>query len=256
MGIEWRSDVEAGEWIVERLHPFAHDVGSVIPDGYEAYARLFHPVDDQSSQPTRWSDLAHRNGRIVHPEMQFHLVRTPVGAEPSRNLNDYVNELSWGSLPRPELAALAQVLEHHTDTPQACWFAVWEGFGQLHGAGGWLTKSGQPLDPAGPPPIAPPEVLAGPRLRMPNRHFLLLRGLLAEVADLHDDLGRQSPNLWWPDDRAWCVATGIDFAWTYVAGTQRLIDELLADPALEALPVKLTDRFAIDSDQLNAALNP
>ena len=46
-----------------------------------------------------------------------------------------------------------------------------------------------------------------------------------------------SPNLWWPDDRAWCVATEIDLAWTYVGGSAALIDDVLASAALEAQPV-------------------
>jgi hypothetical protein len=45
-----------------------------------------------------------------------------------------------------------------------------------------------------------------------------------------------SPNLWWPDDRAWCIATETDLAWTYVGGSAALISEVLANPRLEAQP--------------------
>jgi len=38
-----------------------------------------------------------------------------------------------------------------------------------------------------------------------------------------------------PADRAWCVATEIDFAWTYVGGSRELIDAILADARLEAV---------------------
>ncbi len=58
------------------------------------------------------------------------------------------------------------------------------------------------------------------------------------------------------DDRAWCVATEIDFAWTYVGGSAAAIRAVLADPRLEALRAKLTDRFTRDSDVLNAAPDP
>jgi hypothetical protein len=43
-GVQWSSEVESADWIAERLHPFAQDVGSVIPDIFPAYVRLFHPV--------------------------------------------------------------------------------------------------------------------------------------------------------------------------------------------------------------------
>jgi hypothetical protein len=65
----------------------------------------------------------------------------------------------------------------------------------------------------------------------------------------------QSPNLWWPEDRAWFVATEIDYAWTYIGGSTELIDELLADDRLEVLPARLTDKPFYDSDTVNAALD-
>lgn len=90
------------------------------------------------------------------------------------------------------------------------------------------------------PPLLPRAVLDGPRVRLPNREYLLATGALAEVASLEEALGRQSPNLWWPEDRAWCVATEIDFAWTYVAGTTELVEELIAVRALEVLVAEPT----------------
>lgn len=56
MTIAWTSDVAQGAWIAERLHAFAKDVGSVVPEGYESYARVFHPVEDQPDASTRWSE--------------------------------------------------------------------------------------------------------------------------------------------------------------------------------------------------------
>lgn len=253
MTIAWTTDVEEGRWIVDRLHAFGQDVGSVVPAGYQAYARLFHPVDDQPNNTKRWSDVARRNGRIAHPQMQFHLVSSPAGTPPS-DTNHRTTSLRWGSLPRTELAALVGVLGRFTATLQDCWFAVWDGFGQIHGGSalGQLTSTGGGGGAAG---IAPPEALLGPRLRLPQREYLVLRGPLADVTDLHDALDDQSPNLWWPMDRSWCVATEIDFAWTYVAGSQRLIAELLTHSALEALPAKISDRFTINSDVLNASFD-
>jgi len=42
------------------------------------------------------------------------------------------------------------------------------------------------------------------------------------------------PNLWWPDDRAWCVASEIDLDETFVGGTRTLIDDILAREDLGA----------------------
>jgi len=74
-------------------------------------------------------------------------------------------------------------------------------------------------------------------------------GLADWVASLEPSY--QSVNLWWPEDRAWCVATEIDFNTTYVAGTQRLVDVLLACETLEVYQVELTDGVAYNGDTLN-----
>jgi hypothetical protein len=61
----------------------------------------------------------------------------------------------------------------------------------------------------------------------------------------------QSPNLFWPDDHAWCVATEIDLDSTYVGGSTRLIADLLANDRLEALRVEVTDEVWAISDDVN-----
>src|SRR5687768_12020131 len=42
MAFRWSLDVDRARWLVSALHPFAQDVGSVIPDLFPAYARIFH----------------------------------------------------------------------------------------------------------------------------------------------------------------------------------------------------------------------
>ncbi len=65
----------------------------------------------------------------------------------------------------------------------------------------------------------------------------------------------QSPNLWWPEDRSWFVATEIDFAWTYVGASEATIRAILDADDLEALVVELDDKPFVDSDFVNAALD-
>jgi hypothetical protein len=112
---------------------------------------------------------------------------------------------------------LATILISHTQTPELCWFAVWEGWGDLR------IRQDQ-----------------GPTLSIPGRNLLLLQGAVGDVlTTLSDaDWSYRSPNLWWPDDRAWCVATEIDFTWSYVGGSSACIEQVLTDPDLEALPTK------------------
>jgi hypothetical protein len=210
--------------------------------------------------------------------MQFHLVDTPAGATPSPRSEDRASsDLSWGSLPRAELTHLVELLSDATNTPNECWFAVWDGYGQLYGTPtvAWTRsdarahsarrfarrqrlprRTGQGSAPAERQDGAvPAEVLGGPRVHLPARDYLLLRGPIASAVAVHDDLGNQSPNLWWPSDHAWCVSTEIDFAWTYIGGAREVVDRILADPHLEALPATVHDHFTFNSDVLNTSLN-
>jgi hypothetical protein len=60
-----------------------------------------------------------------------------------------------------------------------------------------------------------------------------------------------SANLWWPDDRAWCVATEIDFNTTYVGGSTAGVEDLLGDARFEAMNTLVTNQITSTSDRLN-----
>ncbi|HSU72038.1 MAG TPA: hypothetical protein VLI70_11315 [Micrococcaceae bacterium] len=42
--MRWTGDVSAGDWIAERLGRRG-TVGGTVPTGFEAYVRIFHPVE-------------------------------------------------------------------------------------------------------------------------------------------------------------------------------------------------------------------
>jgi hypothetical protein len=109
---------------------------------------------------------------------------------------------------------LAAILTAYTPPPGACWFAVWEGFADLDRK--WRTA---------------------PVLSIPHRKLFVLEGTLQEVGSTlsKSDWHYRSPSLWWPEDRAWCVATEVDFTWSYVGGSIPCIQQLLNDPELEAV---------------------
>lgn len=64
-GMKPVTDASIADWLVDAMHPFAQDVGSVIPPGFEAYARVFHPAGkgDEDWEAVRWTDIARANGK-------------------------------------------------------------------------------------------------------------------------------------------------------------------------------------------------
>jgi hypothetical protein len=248
--------VENADWIAPRLHRFsAYDVGAVVPTGFAAYARILHPAFTQERE-VRWAEVAAWSGRIIHPEVQFHaLVPSPPGQE--RGNEPFTFAPRNGVLPQSQVRALVGVLSRHTSINDKCWFCLWDGYGDFNAsafvrayknsfAGRWkrwrtehlrvsFRNSKRRRVPA--------------RLVTPNaqRSYCLFSGPVRKAAGWRD-----GPNLWWPDDRAWCVASEIDLAYTYVGGSRELIEEILEHPALEALPSLVGEGITYDSDELNA----
>jgi hypothetical protein len=219
-GVQQSLKVEEAAWIGGRLSPFDSGViTSVVPGGFEDYARVLHPLDPAvcGQQPARWGDVASWSGIELVPGIDFPDIalpeHEPSGAEPWPGQVPQV-----GTLHPADVEALGVVLAGHTSTPDRCWFCTWEGWGRVF-------------------------VDDGPRVELPQRDYVLFGGSLAALPSLMDAQNGHSPNLWWPDDRAWCVATEIDLAWTYVGGSAALISDVVANPRLEAQSAAPDENF-------------
>jgi hypothetical protein len=264
MPLEYVDDLTPAKWIAERLHPFAQDAGAIIPPGFDAYARIFHPAMRRVGDallPVTWREIADANLRVHHPEMQFGALVTRVGTpaglydrDPQPGLFDGWPKI--GSLPLDLARALVEVLRDHTTAGDRCWFAAWEGWGDLRDGSAALHTIGGSSDDA--PTILPPgayreKPTEHPRFKLPHRGYYLARGPLAAALETVYGVtwGYHSASIWWPDDRAWCVATEVDFDWTYVGGSRECIAAILSRPDLEALPARLSDGVTYDSDPIN-----
>ena len=93
---------------------------------------------------------------------------------------------------------------------------------------------------SGLPDPVPAEVRDGPRVRLLGRDYFLCSGPIDAALTFVDSPG-QSPNFFWPEDRAWCVASEIDASSTYVGGSSRLAADLVGDHRIEAIPADPTD---------------
>jgi hypothetical protein len=226
-------DAAPAAWVVDGLRGFADSVLSVLPEGFAAYSRIFHPAGNGDPEVSvRWRDIAQANGRTAHRMMQWPSITGSFRFyQGDHQPGLWDREPEKGVLPEGLVPVLATALARHTATPGRCWFAVWDGWGALD-----------------------PGVRDAPVFEIPHRRLFLLTGPLTAIrSSLETPPWWQPPTLWWPDDRSWCVATEIDFETTYVGGTHACIAELTSHPDLEAVIAQPADGVTWASDQVNPA---
>ena len=90
-------------------------------------------------------------------------------------------------------------------------------------------------------------------MKLPGRQYVLVAGALPAARQIVWPPWRRSPNLFWPADHAWCVATELDFDSTLVGGSVELVAAILEAPALDAWAVRPDDSLASDADRVNQA---
>lgn len=250
--------IAEADWLSPRLRPFGSGVAAVVPDGFPAYVP--HPAPGARDE-RRVHELG-GCGRLVWPHHASagpvpgnSPAGRPLGAKPLA-LGEVASPPD-GNLPADLLRVLCAVLAGHTSAADSCWFCLWDGYGWLHGGPpAVLVLSSGRTSGAGITPVIPPNALQGPRVRLPNREYLLLEGPLEAATELGwtaplGDFVPQSPNPFWPRDHAWCVASEIDLFCTLVAGSRGLVEVLLADPRLETWEVQPGDPVRADSDVIN-----
>jgi hypothetical protein len=257
----WSSDVHQADWIAPRLAPREDEytITIIVPAGFEAYARVLHPAEtpDNGDHLVRWADVAAWSGMPLRKDAQFHSIAlppaAPSGPPPYRSQGP-----QEGSLYAPDAEVLAAIVRDWTATPQDCWFCVWDGFGwdTASTITAALAETGRPPEIIEEPwrdPVPGP-VRGGPRVRLPDRDYFLYQGPAEAVGTLSslDGTWGQCPNIWWPADRAWCVASEIDLQWTCVGGPRGLIDAILADHRIEALPAAPDDPVSRVEDWVTA----
>jgi hypothetical protein len=213
--------VASGDWIAPRLLGAFGAVGRVCPTGYEAYARVFHPVGEERLS---WADVCAATGRTPHAEMQWHRVSRPV----DDTAGAWHDDPSTGTIDADSLALLTGAVG--VDGPVT--IGLWYGYGF---------------------PYPHPE----PTLVLPMREYVLYRGRLATLRDPAwtsasewSWAGGQTFNIAWPDDRSWFVASEIDFDSTVVGGSRALVDRVLSS-GLESAEVTAASDLSSEGDRIN-----
>ncbi|NVC25176.1 hypothetical protein E7Z53_17270 [Kocuria salina] len=162
----WVPDLARGEWLRPVEAEPLGSVLSVVPRGFQAYARLFHPVERDRPRETKtwqglneatyfagvhdieaaletqratWAQAAASFGTTMHAQAQYaRLVRADYSQVDGVIAADgwRYGDTSEGRLDTVSLAVAAAVLARHTSTPDAGIAAIWEGWGGLVSSAG------------------------------------------------------------------------------------------------------------------------
>lgn len=191
-------------------------VSYFVPRSLPAVCRLLHPWEDQVGERVRWEDVVEVADVVDRAELGRRVAGARYGVARPVETGPYV-EPHEGEVDPRSAGALVEVLAGATTTPDDVFFAIWHGWGDI-------------------PPTRFP---GAAHLDTPARgHFLLrgpLEGALTSVSLSSASNGPVS-GIWWPADATWFVHSEIDFTWTFVAGSETLVQELGDHRELEVLP--------------------
>lgn len=209
-------------------------VVAIVPTGFEAYARILHPLLDGQ----RWDDEAPLCLGSGDEPYDYPYADPLLAVE--------------GDLGAETVDALVTALA--PSTRGQCHFGLWDGWGWLH-PGGVVYYA--PADGSLVGARAQEELQQHYDRSMSGVHSFigacalsddvgggrpmrLFDGSIESVRAIgHDAFGdgslsRQCPQWWWPSDRTWFVATEIDYPWTYLAGSELLVNDVLASLPAES----------------------
>lgn len=210
-GMSLLADVHAAEWVASALtaNTEVGVVAAMVPSVFAAYARVLPPTysPEDEGRRHRWSEIASDRGVELTAGTRFD--ELVAGSEGWGRPSD-------GGFGAPETEALARILSSFTETPNRAYFCLWEGFG-LEETDAWRDRS--------------------MRVRAPHRAYHLLTGPVSAAPVLPTPTEWRCASLWWPEDRAWLVATDIDGYLTYLGAGHAAVEAVLAAPALDAVAV-------------------
>lgn len=229
-------------------------------------ATYFDDVDDidalLETQTAAWGHVAASYATVLHPEAQFSALCRATGDDSSSGIAPdgwRYHEPEIGNFQASSLAILSQTLAQHTGTPADGVAGIWEGWGGLTSSAGFarfeayspftalkmkLSRFRRAKPGSG---VLPREIVEGPRLALPphtGREYILFQADAQAFTDIawrsdapwgNDLIDPNSPSILWPADRAWFLATEIDYDSTLVGGSAELIHDIIATPGLEAM---------------------
>jgi hypothetical protein len=222
VGADWDDDPAAGHWIAERLRPFGPSVGHAVPLGYQAYAVVVIPWEEDEEQETR--------APVIVLDALLDVLAPFTGDQP-------VHSGIW--------SGWAFMYETGDDPRTAPGMSV---------GISWSPDGPQPTQEEIDRALADArEEMAAHRVEapdaeplvLPHREYYLWTGpLRSALAFRHE--ASSPPSLIWPEDRSWFIGAPIYTNEIAVAGSPEVVEAVLRDRRLDARTATPDDDLDID----------
>jgi hypothetical protein len=221
-------DFSVTEWILHGRRPLPREafppvrVGNLLPPVFEAWRKVLHPMYRNAEidghvmrgPRLRWEELAKEYGLPFGPDIHpgMFVNSFPGGRWPAR-----LQAPREGTLETETCMAVIEILEAHTRSEYCCFYytGVSANYSDEEGFARQLYKG--------------------------TARDVLEFEVLAAV--------NATPEYWWPEDRAWCVHTDWDAAFTLIGGAAAAMEELGQHPEIESVRVEAESRVDFDPER-------
>jgi hypothetical protein len=266
----------AGDWIgIETDGGPGPLVKEQIPQRFDCYLRLFHPAVEKKGADVTWAEVSDQMGTVFHPLAQWDCIaRSRVRARSPEQWEG--GRPALGEMSPKLLDLLCSIVSRHTDAVSECFFGMSTILGktrrtiavqrplELGQLRDYRVFTG-PLCAAGQLGI---DMTSASFERSHHRHRAkMTQSHPASRSEVSEEHGRpaelsylnwqegEAPNLMWPADRRWFVASEVDFDSTLIGGSAALAGELSDAQGLECLAVAPSASLAADADEINCPRN-
>ena len=244
------SDAVRADWVVERCIGPSHTLHSIIPSGFESYARILHPAwstgsldaDDKKAwselnagwreaenfTPIRWDTTAAENDHVAHRLMRWPDICSPTPREPGK---EGVDPPFDGELTQKMVKTLFEIFIGYSDENQEVLCGFWEGNSFLNSSRPLASFASYhhvyyPLN----------TTLAGAR-----------DSWLAAIEYSSRNHGRGTnglaPHVVWPTSQEWYLVVHYGLTSSYVGGPTNLIDSIRSAGDLETYEALRGDKL-------------
>lgn len=238
-----------GSWIRSAIpNGIGPRVNEQVPPLFDTYVRILHPALSHLDEEITWTRMARELGRAAHRRMTWEGLASDRGSIAGASAR-VAAPPATGEMWPPLLRIVAHLLAEYTATPGLCYFGLDTTHGDARGPDSqaslfWLGRQSF-------------TILTGRVRDAPALGLWETGGMQWAIDTARNSASEsprfrlQAPNLMWPDDQSWFLATGYESNSTLLGGAHELLDACMRTPHLDAWRLEPTDAIRADVDPLN-----